>query len=94
MSRTISIPGDLQVNIAAAVASQRGGRVLFVRKLDGSLKACSATDLAVAPEPTFGGGACTVFPAAAPLYTLTFTDTDGHSSQVTIDPSGLAKRQD
>jgi prepilin-type N-terminal cleavage/methylation domain-containing protein len=83
-SRTISLPSSLLV-------SGTGSRVLFVRTKNGGLAVCPVSDLAKDVLPAFEAGACTVGLGSLP-YLLTLTDSDGHSSQLNIDSSGLAKR--
>ncbi len=85
-SRSVSLPAGMQVNATNPPATQ-GGRVLFVRGSDGGVMACTAADLSTDVVGVFAAGSCT-----AGSLTLTFEDGDGHSSQVTIDQSGLAKR--
>jgi prepilin-type N-terminal cleavage/methylation domain-containing protein len=93
-SRTVSMPTDLQVDIANGVSQQRGGRVLFVRTDTGRLVVCQLTNLTDAVEPSFANGACTAPAVAVPAgWQLDVNDADGHTSQVLIDPGGLAKRQ-
>lgn len=97
MSRTVIIPSGIIASVSAASPPKSGGRVLFVRNLDGTLKGCAITDLSADPTVAYGGGACTPFASVVPLtaasYVFTFSDTSGHKSQVSVDPSGLAKRQ-
>jgi hypothetical protein len=97
MTRTITIPSGVKVSVTAATPAMPGGRILFVRNLDGTLKGCAITDLSADPTVAYGGGACTPFAPVVPLtaasFIFTFSDTSGHKSQVTVDPSGMAKRQ-
>jgi hypothetical protein len=68
-----------------------GGQVLFVRNNTGGLTICQVADRSANPAPSFAAGGCAA-PFAAGSLTLTLSDADGHTSQVTIDPSGLARR--
>ncbi len=72
-----------------------GGRVLFVRDQLGALVVCTVPNTNISILPSFTGGAC-VAPAVTPLAvgTTTFTvkDTDGHKSDIIVDVSGLARR--
>jgi prepilin-type N-terminal cleavage/methylation domain-containing protein len=90
-TETINLPSTVQVN-AANPPPTRGGRVLFVRNGTGSLAVCAVSNLTVDVRASFRDGACTA-PAVAGTLTLNLRDTDGHTSQVIIDQSGLAKRQ-
>lgn len=90
--QNLSLPTSIQVNVASPVSAQ-GGRMLFVRNDRGGLTTCVVTNLTTDVRPSFRNGRC-MAPAATGTLTLNFEDTDGHSARVTIDPSGLAKRQD
>jgi prepilin-type N-terminal cleavage/methylation domain-containing protein len=79
------------ISLPSAVSVTTGGRELFVRDNTGGLSICPVPDLATNVLSSFQNGACTA-PVAPGSLTLTFTDADGHSSQVKIDASGLAKR--
>jgi hypothetical protein len=76
-----------ELGLPAPLTVATGGRVLFVRNSTGGLNVCPV-NLATNVVPSFQNGAC-----ASGSLALTLSDTDGHTSQVTIDPSGLARRQ-
>jgi prepilin-type N-terminal cleavage/methylation domain-containing protein len=83
-SRSISVPSSLQL-------SSGGGRMLFVRNSAGGLVVCPVSSLATDVRPSFELGACSAGIGSFP-FTLNLQDGDGHTSQVQIDSSGLAKR--
>lgn len=97
-TRDIAVPSDLQVNVNSP-AAQQGGRILFVRTSTSALVVCWVSDLTVDVVPTYQTGGCTP-PSTAkinltpppPWPTLTFSNADGHSAVITIDPSGLVRR--
>ncbi len=72
--------------LSMKVGATPKGRVLFVRTDTGALDVCPSTGL-VSVLPVFKAGSC-----ANASVTFSFTDTDGHKSQVLVDGSGLAKR--
>jgi prepilin-type N-terminal cleavage/methylation domain-containing protein len=92
-SETLTMPSDVMVN-STLVLAKRGVRVLFVRSVTGDLVTCSEASMTASVLPTFGAGACTAPDTAIPAAGLTFSvkDVDGRTSQVLMDPSGLAKR--
>jgi prepilin-type N-terminal cleavage/methylation domain-containing protein len=96
-TQKVTVPSTLRVNVSSPLA-QQGGRVLYVRTSNGGLTVCWVADLTVDVLPSFQSASCT---AGATLINttsfpippkLTFSDADGHTSDVTIDGSGLAKR--
>lgn len=84
-TRPVSLPAPVTVNAP-------GGRVLMLRNNNGSLDVCQANNPTANPAPSFQAGAC-VAPFARGTLTLNLSDTDGHVSQVLIEQSGLARRQ-
>jgi prepilin-type N-terminal cleavage/methylation domain-containing protein len=77
---------------APIIIGGNGDQVLFVRNNNGGLTICKVADRLADPVPSFAAGTCVAPFAIGPL-TINLSDTDGHTSQVTIDPSGLARRQ-
>ena len=95
-SRTITTLTAVRVNVDVTPvlpANLRGGRVLFVRTLNGGIIVCRSTNLTDAVVSSFANGMCiapnTIVPSG---WILTFSDSEGHKADVGIDPSGLAKR--
>lgn len=91
-SVTYNIPGKLRVDTPPNGATRRA---LFVRDDLGGLIYCSMTTPVVNTNPTvlanFSNAGCSG-PASATPLTITLKDVDGHSSQIQIEASGLAKR--
>ncbi len=87
-TQEVTLPSSVQVDAGNPVPLQ-GTRILFVRGNTGGLSVCPVVNLTTDVRPMFQAGTC-----ASGAVTLTFSDTDGHVSHVTIDPSGLAKRLD
>jgi prepilin-type N-terminal cleavage/methylation domain-containing protein len=95
-TRSISTPSDVRVNVDVTpilAANLRGGRVLFVRTLNGAVTVCRSTNMTDAVVSSFANGMCIAPNDVVPSgWKLTFSDGDGHTADVGIDTSGLAKR--
>lgn len=77
------VPGNLSVTAPSA----QGGRVLFIRTSTGSMRVCAVNDQTTNVQPFFAGGSCT-----APPVTFRLTGANGSALNITVDESGLARR--
>lgn len=91
-TQTVSFAPVMRVNASLPVTG-RIGRVLFVRNDSGGINVCQVTSTATDPIPSFRSGSCTAGAVGNTTQTMTITNPDGYSSQVQIDPSGLARRR-
>jgi len=89
-STVFSIPSAVRVNKAPPGTGI--ARSLFVRDDIGGLTVCSVTLAATNVLASFGQGVCAGGAVGNTPLTLNLSDADGHTSQIQIDPSGLAKR--
>ncbi len=88
-SQSIGLPSDVSLVGAAA---RRVAGLVFMRTNNGSLDVCP---LQLPTVPAFQAQSRQAFVGSAcPNAALTFTlqDTEGHISDIQVDPSGLAKR--
>jgi prepilin-type N-terminal cleavage/methylation domain-containing protein len=84
----IAVISDMQVDASQPVGSQ-GAQVLYVRTDTGALDVCfMSPGNPAAVLAVFASGSCAT---GAPLV-LDLSDSQNHTSQITIDASGLAQR--
>ncbi|HEX3082446.1 MAG TPA: type II secretion system protein [Candidatus Saccharimonadia bacterium] len=89
-TRTIAVQSDkIRVNPAPGTGVAKS---LFVRDDSGGLNVCAVTAAATNVLTSFQAGGCAGGAVANTALVINLSDADGHTSQIQVDPSGLAKR--
>lgn len=80
---------DIPTNMTVTAPGPNGGRALFIRDDTGKMHTCLVADTTTDVSAAFAGGSC---PSALTTLQFTVADNQGHSANIVIDSTGLARR--